>query len=390
MVPLPPMPTDQVRLLLVEDVPQVAHYVRGLLNAQSTVRLVDVVSDGNRALSHLTDQRPDVILVDALLQGRLQGMALVRKLRSSGLGIPVIVLTVPQQPITANAADGVDAVLTMPFNGYDLLSKVVTVHKARVAAAAGGPNKMIAVFAPKGGVGKTTLALNLSVAAASFGARVVLVDGSIEFGDLRGMLRVPDNAPSMLDLPTDRISQEDLQDVLWHDPSGVELLLAPPRVELAEMVLARDLEKTISLLRRLYDMIVVDTGVALDELTLSVLDQADTILQIVTYDRTTIRNTAAMAETFEKIGYPPSKVRYLVNRADSAGGVDPGELAAVLGREPDFLVRSDGLLVGPSSNRGEAFVTSEPDALVSQDVLEVARRLAPVLAEPLRAAVAAG
>jgi len=390
MVPLPSMPTDQVRLLLVEDVPQVAQYVRGLLNAQTQVRLVDVISDGSRALGQLADQRPDVILVDALLQGRVQGMSLVRKLRSSGVGIPVIVLTVPQQPVTPNPAEGIDAVLSMPFNGYDLLTKVVTVHKARVASMSSGPSRMIALFAPKGGVGKTTLALNLSVAAAGLGTRVVLVDGSIQFGDLRGLLRAPENAPSMLDLPTDRISEADLQDVLWRGPAGVEILLAPPRVELAEMVLARDLEKTISLLRRLYDLIVVDTGVALDELTLSLLDQADTILQVVTYDGTAIRNTAAMAETFAKIGYPASKVRYLVNRADSSAGIDPGELAASIGREPDFLVRSDGPVVGPSSNRGEAFVVTDPEALVSVDVLEIARRLAPAPAEPRRAAVAAG
>lgn len=371
------MPTDQVRLLLVEDVPQVAQYVRGLLNAQTQVRLVDVISDGGKALSLLTDQRPDVILVDALLQGRVRGMALVRELKASGLGIPVIVLTVPQHPVTASLDDGVDEVLQMPFNGYDLISKVVATHKSRSAAAAQGPSRMITVFAPKGGVGKTTIAFNIAVAAASLGARVVVVDGSIQFGDIRALLNVPNNAPSMLDLPTDRVAEADLEDVLWRDPSGLDVLLAPPRVEMAEMVLARDLEKTVSLLRRLYDLIVVDAGVALDEVTLSLLDQADTILSIVTYDGTTVRNTVAIAETFAKIGYPTAKIRYLVNRADASVGFEPNELLARLGREPEFRVRSDGPVVVAAGNRGQAFVQSDPDALVSRDVLEIARRLVP-------------
>jgi pilus assembly protein CpaE len=371
------MPTDQVRLLLVEDVPQVAQYVRGLLNAQSQVRLVDVITDGGKALAQLADQRPDVILVDALLQGRVRGMSLVRELHASGLGIPVIVLTVPQHPVKANPDEGIDDVLAMPFNGYDLMAKVSAVHKVRTTANAHGPSRMITVFAPKGGVGKTTLAFNLAVAAAGLGSKVVLVDGSIQFSDVRALLNVPDQAPSMLDLPTDRVAEGDLEDVLWRDPSGIDILLAPPRVEMAEMVLARDLEKILSLLRRLYDLIVVDAGVALDEVTLSLLDQADTILHVVTYDGTTIRNTVAMAETFAKIGYSPAKVRYLVNRADASAGVDPAELVARLGREPDFHVRSDGKVVVPAGNRGEAFVTSDPDALVSRDVLEIARRLAP-------------
>jgi MinD-like ATPase involved in chromosome partitioning or flagellar assembly/CheY-like chemotaxis protein len=368
-------PSDQVRLLLVEDVPQVAQYVRGLLNAQNQVRLVDVVADGSQALAQIVEQRPDVVVVDGLLQGRLRGMQLVRLLQESGLDVPVIVLTVPQHPLTADPSKGIAEVLSMPFNGYDLLSRVLAVNKAAVAAAEHGPSRIVVVFAPKGGVGRTTIAFNLAVAATGLGVRTVLVDGSIQFADVRALLRVPDSAPSMLDLPTDRVSESDLADVLWRDGSGVDVLLAPPRVEMAEMVLARDVEKTLSLLRRLYDLIIVDTGVALDEVTLGVLDQADTILHVVTYDATTIRNTAAMAETFAKIGYPPSKIRYLLNRADATAGIDPADLRRALGRDPEYRLRSEGQVVGPASNQGLAFVTSDPGAGVSRDLVEVAREL---------------
>jgi DNA-binding NarL/FixJ family response regulator len=82
---------DQIRLLLVEDVPQVAQYVRGLLNAQSQVRLVDIVSDGTMVPSRISEHRPDVIVVDALLQGRLRGMQLVKQLHDMKTGVPVIV-----------------------------------------------------------------------------------------------------------------------------------------------------------------------------------------------------------------------------------------------------------------------------------------------------------
>ena len=186
----------------------------------------------------------------------------------------------------------------------------------------------------------------------------------------------------MLDLPTDRISEHDLADVVWHGPANVDVLPAPPRIEMAEMVLVRDIEKTISLMRRLYDIVMVDTGVGLDELTLALLDQADTILEVVTYDATTIRNTIAMAETFQKIGYPPSKVRYLVNRADAAAGIDPSDLRTALGREPEYRIRSEGQVVGPASNQGAPYVISEPGANVSRDTIEVARALFGVAAAP--------
>ncbi len=383
------MPHDQVRLLLVEDVPQVAQYVRGLLNAQANVRLVDVVSDGSDALPRVAEHRPDVVVVDALLQGRLRGMQLVRQLRDAAPGIPVIVLTVPQNPIKVDPKAGIADVLQMPFNGYDLLTHVMGVFKAAADADERGPSRIVTVFAPKGGVGKTTLALNLAVVAAESGLRTGLVDGSIQFGDLRGFLRAPSNAPSMLDLPTDRIAESDLAQVIVKGPSDVEVLLAPPRVEMAEMVLARDLEKILSLMRRIYDVIFVDTGVSLNELTLAFLDQADTILEVLTYDGATVRNSAAMAATYAKIGYPPSKLRYLVNRGDSAAGMDPAELQAAIGRDPEYRVRSDGAVVGPAGNLGTAFVTASPEAGVSRDVVEIARHLLGLRAEERRESVAA-
>ncbi|HTK44651.1 MAG TPA: response regulator [Patescibacteria group bacterium] len=373
---------DQIRLLLVEDVPQVAQYVRGLLNAQSSVRLVDTVSDGSLVPARINEHRPDVIVVDALLQGRLRGMQLVKLLHENEVGVPVIVLTVPQNPVTVDPDKGIAQVLSMPFNGYDLMSTITGVHRTASAATDHGPSKLVVVFAPKGGVGKTTLAFNLGVAASGLGLRTALIDGSIQFGDLRGLLRAPRDAPSMLDLPTDRISETDLAEVVWKGPGNIDVLLAPPRIEMAEMVLVRDLEKTISLMRRLYDLVVVDTGVGLDELTLALLDQADTILEIVTYDATTIRNTIAMAETFQKIGYPPSKVRYLVNRADAAAGIDPNDLRTALGREPEYRIRSEGQVVVPASNQGAPYVIAEPNANVSRDTIEVARALFGVAAAP--------
>ena len=366
---------DQIRLLLVEDVPQVAQYVRGLLNAQNQVRLVDIVADGTQVQARISEHRPDVVVIDALLQGRLRGMQLVKQLHDAKTGIPVVVLTVPQNPVSVDADKGIDEVLSMPFNGYDLMSRITSVHKAASAATERAPSRLVVVFAPKGGVGKSTIAFNLAAAASGFGMKTALVDGSIQFGDLRGLLRAPRDAPSMLDLPTDRISESDLTDVLWSGPANVDVLLAPPRIEMAEMVLIRDIEKTLSLMRRLFDLVIVDTGVGLDELTLALLDQADTILEIVTYDATTIRNTIAMAETFQKIGYPPSKVQYLVNRADAAAGIDPSDLRQALGREPEYKVRSEGQTVAPSNNQGAPFVTAEPNAGVSKDVVEVARSL---------------
>jgi pilus assembly protein CpaE len=133
--------------------------------------------------------------------------------------------------------------------------------------------------------------------------------------------------------------------------------------------------KTLSLLRRVYACIVIDMSSHLNDINLAFLDASDAIIEIVTYDSTTIHNTVAMADTFRSIGYPASKVRYLVNRADSPGGIDPLDLERALGRVPEHQVMSDGRLVVQSNNEGVPFVLASPDAQISQDVMRIAGEL---------------
>ena len=375
---------DQIRLLVVEDVPQVAQYIRGLLNAQTAIKLLDVVTDGTRVFALAQELRPDVILVDALLQGRLKGMQLVAKLQESGNQVPVIVLTVPQHPVQSNPATGIHAVLPMPFTGYELVMRIQQARQVAAEAEQTGAARMITVFAPKGGVGKTTLAFNLAVAVGQTGLRTCLIDGSLQFGDMRALLKVPMDAPSLLDLPTDRIAESDLEDVLWRDPSGIDILLAPPRIELAEMVTVRDLEKTLSLLRRVYQVLIVDTPAVINDVNLAFLDGADTILEIVSWDSTTIHSTMVMADAFRAIGYPPTKVHYLVNRSDSTGGLDTQVLTNALGRHPEHSITSGGALVVRANNEGIPFVLADPTAQISQDVFRTAAEL---IGRPAAAAV---
>ncbi len=366
---------DQIRLLVVEDVPQVAQYIRGLLNTQSAIKLLDVASDGTKVARLITELHPDVVLVDALLQGRIKGAALVEQIHASGAQVPVIVLTVPQQPVQPNPGSGIHAVLSMPFTGYELVTRIQQVHQAAAASEAKGSARMVTIFAPKGGVGKTTIAFNLAVAVGQLGLKTVLIDGSLQFGDMRALLKVPTEAPSLLDLPTDRIAESDLQDVLWRDPSGIDILLAPPRIEMAEMVTVRDLEKTISLLRRVYEVVIVDTPAVINDVNLAFLDASDTILEVVTYDSTTIHSTMVMADAFRMIGYPPTKVHYLVNRSDSQGGFDPRVLHQALGRVPEHSIGSGGALVVRANNEGIPFVLADPSAQISQDVIRTASEL---------------
>ena len=380
------MAGEQIRLLVIEDVPQVAAHMRQLLQAQSQIKMLDVVTAGERAVAAVSEYKPDVVIVDALLQGRVSGGDVALGVRQAEPQVGVVMLTVPQNPVVESAERGVDSVLKMPFSGFDLTTVVRKTHELRSAQSTREGSMMISLFSPKGGVGRTTIAYNLAVALAA-DHRVCLVDGSLQFSDLRGLLRVPATAPSIVNLPTDRIREADVSDVAWKDPSGVDILLAPPRVEMAEMVTVRDLEKSLSMLRQLYQFVVIDTRAGLGDDVLVFLDASDLILQVLTYDSMAIRNLAMAGEAFDAIGYPATKLATVLNRSDSTGGISKADVETALGSPVDFEIVSDGRLVVAANNEGVPFVSGSPDAPISQGIRNIAaslsshlRERAPVLA----------
>ncbi|HEX9634397.1 MAG TPA: response regulator [Candidatus Limnocylindria bacterium] len=369
------MAAEQIRLLVVEDVPQVASHMRALLQAQSQIKMLEVVTAGDRAVAATAEYKPDVVIVDALLQGRVSGQQVALGIREAEPQVAVVMLTVPQNPVNASAEKGIDAVLKMPFSGFDLTTIVRKTFEERTVTASRTGSMMISLFSPKGGVGRTTIAYNLAVALAA-DHRVCLIDGSLQFSDLRGLLRVPASAPSIVNLPTDKIRDTDVAEVAWHDPSGIDILLAPPRIEMAEMVTVRDIEKALSILRQLYEFVIVDTRTALSDDVLVFLDASDLILQVVTYDSMAIRNLAMTAEAFDAIGYPATKLATLLNRSDAAGGFTKADLEAALGRAVDFEIVSDGRLVLAANHEGVPFVSGSPDAPISQGIKRIADSLA--------------
>jgi pilus assembly protein CpaE len=366
---------DQIRLLLVEDVPQVSQYVRGLLQHQKQVRLLDTVTDGRMVLDQIRELRPDALMVDALLQGKVNGLDVAEQVRQAGLRIPIIIVTVPQKPVKAGEGMGITEVLSMPFSGYELMNALNRSHARYRATAPASMSRSYVIYSGKGGVGRTTIAYNLAVSFGQMaGVRVALIDGDLQFGDLRGLLRVPDTAPSILQLPTDRIAESDLASVLWRDPSGIDLLLAPPRVEQAEMITSRDVEKIVSLLRRIYNVVIIDAPPAVTDITLAYLDDADSIISVVTPDRNSVRAARLAGQAFIAAGMPPQKMMLVVNRAGSPG-IMPEQMSVELGRMPDIAIPDDPQLVKATTAEGVPFVLAQPRAKASEQIAAIMQRL---------------
>ncbi len=237
----------------------------------------------------------------------------------------------------------------------------------------------MAVFSPKGGVGRTTIAVNTAVAAAMEpGREVVLVDGSFQFGDVGVLLNLNPKNKSIADLvPELEVGGEpDSLDtfVITHS-SGLKVLLAPPSPEMAELVTPSAIRRVLEVLRARADLVVVDCSAAFSDSTLAILDAADVILTVLTLEITSIKNMRLFLEVAEQLGYPADKMELVLNRADSALGIRVADVEHSIGRKVDHTVVSDGRSVVYALNRGVPFFVSNREAQVSQDVLRLARAL---------------
>src|SRR4029079_7477079 len=196
-----------------------------------------------------------------------------------------------------------------------------------VAPTGGGGDRdgqIVAVFSPKGGVGRTTIAVNMAIAAATeLGKSVVLMDGSFQFGDVGVLMNLnPKNTPTAHLVPELEAGEpESLDTFVINHSAGVRVLLAPPSPEMAELITPAGVKDVLDALRHGHDLVIVDCTSWFNETTLAILDAADTILTMLSLEITSIKNMRLFLEVAEQLGYEQDKVKLVLNRADSSLGI---------------------------------------------------------------------
>ena len=234
--------------------------------------------------------------------------------------------------------------------------------------------KLFTVFSPKGGVGKTTLAINLAVAMANEGRQVCLVDLDLAFGDVAITLqmfpsRTIADATHLQDLDV-----ETLQTLLTPHSENLFALVAPVQPDAKDTIPAALVGKMLRLLKSKFDCVVVDTAPAFDEHVLQAIDESDLLLLVTTLDVPTLKNVKMVTETLELLNFPASKRRLLLNRADDKVGLTADKVESTLNMK--ILKAIPGSPDVPSStNAGEPILRSSPRHPVSQAVTALAREL---------------
>ena len=396
--------TDSIRVLVVDDIAETRDHIAKLLSFEPDMELVGAAAGGAEALDVATQVQPDVVLMDVNMPG-MDGIETSERLARTAPEAAIVMMSVQNEADYLRRAmlAGAREFLVKPFTSDELFGSVRQVatrqrenrlHRIPVGPGTGPdgvgrPERrghVVAVFAPKGGVGRSTLAANLAVAAATdLHQSVALVDANFQFGDLGLLLNVsPNNTATIADVLTELAEghADAVDGALITHQSGVKVLLPPPSPEMAELITSDHLRRILARLRQRNELVVIDTSSELHDPTLTILDAADTVLTVLTYDLASIKNTRLFLGVAERLGYTDDKVKVVLNKADSTNGITLADLEGSIGRKVDFTIGSDARAAVHAMNHGVPFAAGNSGAQISRDVISIARAVAaPVAVE---------
>ena len=246
-------------------------------------------------------------------------------------------------------------------------------------ADAGGPvGQLITVFSPKGGVGKTTLAVNLGIALSNKGSKsVCVVDLDLGFGDIAITLQlIP--ARTMADAVhfESGLDFGVLEPLLTPHGSGISALVAPVQPDAKDSIPTSLVGRILSLLKSNFDYVIVDTAPTFDEFVLSAFDETDELLLVTTLDVPTLKNVKIAVETLDLLNFPKSRRHLVLNRADDKVGLSAEEVESTLGMKIEVAIPTSSQ-VANATNSGEPIVSALPKHPVSQAVTRWAQTFEP-------------
>ncbi|HID85109.1 MAG TPA: response regulator, partial [Anaerolineales bacterium] len=391
---------------IVDDIAETRENLKRVLQFEPGIEVVGAASGGREGIQMVTELQPDVVIMDINMPD-MDGITATEEIRRRLPFTQIVILSVQGDPSYMRRAmlAGARDFLTKPpvidefIGAVRRAGKLAQEEREKQMAlpSTGGLSpetltsgsvprgKVITVYAPKGGIGCTTVAVSLAAALSADDTPTVVMDAKLQFGDVALFLN-QHGKHSILDLAprADALDQEIVNQVLLkHESTGLRILAAPVRPEDAEQLNAEQLVHIIDFLRYSHDYIVVDTASALDEFTLAALEHSDVIVLLVAQDLMSIKDAALFLELLHKMEWPLERVMLAMTRYDKRINVSPERVADHLKMSVTAVIPEDLKAAWRAIQRGLPLVKVGGKAALG--VMELARAVRRQLAQTVEA-----
>lgn len=233
--------------------------------------------------------------------------------------------------------------------------------------------EMAIFISSKGGVGKTTMAVNVAAVLASRGFSTCIMDGSFQFGDVNLAFDIQPRY-TISDMVQREEALEDIKisDFLYKHDCGLKILSAPLKPEFADLVTAQMIPRICEKLLENNEYLIVDLTTGISEINLNFIELADLIFLVTDLELAALKNTKMMLRTIKKLNMA-DKIRIVVNRSDTETLTKASHVPDMLETEDIIYISNDFKVVSKSFNVGIPFVISKPKEKITQEVVSLTR-----------------
>jgi pilus assembly protein CpaE len=392
---IPIGPRERIKVLVIPGQDPVGDWIADVVKSERDMSSLASVRDLSTALETIEKAAPDIILVD-IGSGILQQPELLAQLAAPMSGSAVIVVAMLGEVDMVRQAmlHGAQGFLLKPFSETELLGSIrqayelVTHRRAELTvlprlAATTEPEPVakadiVVVFSPKGGVGTTTLAINLAVALKTVtGQSSTLVDADLRFGDVDTALNIT-SATSIGSLVSqlDQLDNQLLDRSLITHGSGIKVVVAPPHLDVADSIRPDNLKELLLRLAQLDEgYVVVDAWSSLDDTTLAMLDVCQHLVVVTTPQVTALRDVHRFLEVLDLLGYEPGKTLLVLNHCYHRSDVSAADVERALGYPLAQTIQYAPREVTTSLNRGIPLVEEYRDSQAARSITRLAQLL---------------
>jgi pilus assembly protein CpaE len=387
---------EEIRVLIVAGPEVVDDWMADVIKVEPDMTLLGLVRSMSEVLPSAEQLKPDVVLVHTT-SGILDQGDLINRLSAPITGPAIIVVAMQDEVEAVRRAmlHGAQGFLLKPFTELDLLTSVRQAHELtqKRLGELGDTSRLlpepkaglvpqaeiVAVFSPKGGVGCTTIAVNLAMALRmTTGKPVILVDGDLRFGDVDTALNITSKNSIGTLLPSlDQLDDETLRRALPRHESGIQVVTAPPYLDTADAIAPGQLKQLLVRLSRLVDgYVVVDTWSSLDDCTLTILDACQHLMVVTTPQVMALRDTHRFLEVLRMLGHDPRKTLLILNQCYLRSDFKLKDVERALGQPVAQVIDHAPSQVVTSLNRGVPLVQEYQSSQAAKDIVQLARLLA--------------